>query len=459
MPPARALTRPPGQTDDGPSLLERRALARQRATGGLALTFTVIGIATIAFNKTRVGDWAVSDLVFLLSAVVVCLKLLAGRTADLAPNAMRKTSPTILLGTLVIVVAGTTSSFQSYEPFKSVAMVIRIVWITLVWFWVLRSVCPNRDTLASLLRGLRATVLVSCAGAIAGYLGLVHLTRTNNEDREAAFFNHPNELGGLLAMAVPLVLLGVLSRRRDGSDTAVRRLALLGVVVGSLGTSGSMTAFLSCAGGVATVVLLNLLTRRRAQRRSRTPLPYMLGALVLLGGIAWLSTTELPVVERFTELEEGGTQVSNSVNSREDLNAYVLNNLDDSLVTGVGLDSNTSDIGDLEGAGASRVHNMYLKLLYEAGVPSLIGLFIIVATTARQGWLLAVNTREDDLHPVVVGLFGSLVAMTIFAMFQPLFAQRYYWLPIGLIGVIWALRRQELRERDSLNAEAIARLA
>ncbi|HKY15379.1 MAG TPA: O-antigen ligase family protein [Microthrixaceae bacterium] len=395
---------------------------------------------------------------FLLSAAVVCLKLLAGRTADLAPNAMRKTSPPMLIGTLVIVVAGTASSFQSYEPFRSVAMVIRIVWITLVWFWVLRSVCPNRETLASLLRGLRATVLVSCAGAIAGYLGFVHLTRTNNEDREAAFFNHPNELGGLLAMAVPLVLLGVLSRRKDQTDTTVRRVALLILVVGSLGTSGSMTAFLSCAAGVATVVALNLLTKRAGHRRFRTPLPYMVGVLALVGGLAWLSTTELPVVERFTELGEGDTQVTNSVNSREDLNSYVLNRLDNSLVIGVGLDSNTTDVIDFNGTSASRVHNMYLKLLYEAGVPSLVGLSIIMATTVRQGWLLAVNTRNDDLHPIVVGLLGSLVTMSVFAMFQPLFAQRYYWLPVGLIGVIWALRRQELRERDEVITESIARL-
>jgi hypothetical protein len=444
---------------EGESLLERRARTRVGAGGGLALLLTTLGIATLCFNKVRVGDWAISDLVFLLAASVVCLKLLAGRTADLAPTAMRKTSPQILVGTLVIVVAGTASSFVSYEPVRSVLMVVRIAWITLAWFWVMRAVCPNRATLNALLRGVRTTVLISCAGAMAGYLGFVQLTQQNNEDREAAFFNHPNELGGLLAMALPLAILGVLSRNRQGENaTLVRRAALVGAMVTALGTTGSMTAFLSCLAGIVAVALLNLVTLRKViGRRFRTPLPYMAGALLVIGGLFWLSSSELPVVERFTELGEGDAAVSSSVDSRENLNAYVINRLDNSLLTGVGLDSDTSTAVNIAGGGASRVHNMYLKLMYESGVPALVGLAIIVFAVVRQAWLLAVNTRNDELHAVVVGLFGALVAISVFALFQPLFAQRYYWLPVGLIGVIWALRRQEIREADALQAEAIRR--
>jgi hypothetical protein len=33
------------------------------------------------------------------------------------------------------------------------------------------------------------------------------------------------------------------------------------------------------------------------------------------------------------------------------------------------------------------------------------------------------------------------------AMFQPVFSQRFYWLPLALVSVLWALRRQELRDR------------
>lgn len=406
----------------------------------------MLGLASLSFNETRLAGWTVSDLVFLVAAGVICLKLLSGRTSDLAPPSMRATSQPILLGTMVLVIAGTISSFQSFEPVASIGMVVRIVWITLAWFWVLRAVSPNREALHRLLLGFRATVVVSCLGALAGYVGLVTLTRENPENREAAFFSHPNELGGLIAMAMPLILLGVLQGTAHQSQTGWRRAALALLAVFALGTTGSISAFLSTIVSILAVVALRSITRGDgARRRFRTPLPYLFGAVALAGGLIWLSSSDLPVVQRFTQLGQGG-DVSDSVGSREDINAYVINNLDNSLIVGVGMDANTSFVGTDVADGVSRVHNLYLKLLYEAGVPGLIGLFIVMATAFRQSWRLVLNTRNDPLYPTALGLFGALVSMNVFALFQPLFVQRYYWLPIGLVGVLWALRRQEQRE-------------
>jgi O-antigen ligase len=407
----------------------------------------VIGLATLGLNRTRIAGWTVSDLVFLFAGGIVCLKLLSGRTADLAPPAMRKSSPPILLGTLVLVIAGTLSSFQSFEPMTSIVMVVRIVWITLAWFWVLRAVSPNRDTLHRLLRGFRITVVVSCLGGLAGYLGFVALTPANRENREAAFFNHPNELGGLIAMALPFIVLGVLQTRGRRGDATWRRLALAMLAIFALGTTGSITAFLSAIAGGCTLVAVLWLTSVDRPRRRRSPLPYMFGAMALAGGVLWLAGSELPVVERFTQIGAGG-DVSDSIGSREELNAYVINNLDNSLIVGVGLDADTRSLGDETGMddGASRVHNLYLKLLYEAGVPGLVGLFIVIATAFRQSWRLVVNTRGTELYPTAVALLSALVTVNVFALFQPLFVQRYYWLPVGLVGVLWALRRQESSE-------------
>jgi O-antigen ligase len=414
----------------------------------------MIGLATLGLNRVRVGEWTLSDLVFLVAAGVICMKLLSGRTADLAPPAMRKSSPNILLGTLVLVVAGTLSSFQSFDPLTSVVMVVRIVWITLAWFWVLRSVAPNRRTLRQLLRGFRFTVVVSCVAGIVGYVGLVAITPPNPEDREAAFFNHPNELGGLIAVALPFIVLGVLQRSDVGSERW-RRAGFTLLAVFALGTSGSITAFASTVCGLFAVVAVKSLTGRGepGRRPRRNPLPYLVGALALVAGVAWLSTTDLPVVERFTQLGQGG-DVSSSVDSRENLNAYVIGNFDNTLVIGVGLDANTAFVSSETGTGesASRVHNMYLKLLYETGVPGLLGLAVLVITAFRQSWLLVLNTRGTDLYPTAVALLGSLVTVNVFALFQPLFVQRYYWLPIALVGVLWALRRQDAREALALNS-------
>lgn len=420
--------------------------ARVAARGGLALWFSVIGLALLGFNETRVGGWTVSDLLFLVSAGIVAGKLLSGRTADLAPSSMRKSSPPVLVGTLVIVIAGMLSSFRSFDPMASVMMVVRLVWITFVWFWVLRAVSPNRRTLHRLFAGFRITLIASCLGAIAGYLGLVSLTPENPENREAAFFGHPNELGGLIAMALPFVVLGVLQGTPDEPVKPWRRVVLIFLAVFALGTSGSMTSFLSAASAGAAIVAAQAVASRRAGRRARSPLPYMLAMGVLGAGLIWLSTTDLPAVERFTEFNEGEESVNSSVSSRGSVNSYVINNLDDSLVLGVGLDASTAFVETGSSVTVGSVHNLYLKLLYETGVPGLLGLLIVVGAAFRQSWRLVLNTRRDPLYSTAVALLGSLTSVTVFALFQPLFAQRYYWLPIGLIGVLWALRRQESLE-------------
>jgi hypothetical protein len=67
--------------------------------------------------------------------------------------------------------------------------------------------------------------------------------------------------------------------------------------------------------------------------------------------------------------------------------------------------------------------------------------------SVRQAWLLVLNTRGTPLHAPSIGLMSSILSINAFAMFQPVFAQRFYWLPLAFVSVLWALRRQELRER------------
>ncbi len=73
---------------------------------------------------------------------------------------------------------------------------------------------------------------------------------------------------------------------------------------------------------------------------------------------------------------------------------------------GVGLDENSMFAADLfdqtDTYVTGSVHNMYLKVLFEAGLPALIGLMIIQLATLRAGMQLIVNTRDTELYPVAV---------------------------------------------------------
>ncbi len=427
---------------------------------GAALGLACLGLALLGFNKFRVAATPISDVVFLVGAVVTGLKMLSGKTADLSPPGMRKTSPPILLGTILLGAAGTIACFQSFTPADSAIQVVRIVWITLVWFWFLRAVTPDRTALNRLFKAFEVTVVVSCAGAIAGYFGLVHLTTDNPDNRQAAWFGHPNELGGLLIVAMPLVVMGVPWRGAQTTGLPWRRIAMFGLVGFAIGTTGSLTAFISTAIGLALCVGISLLTKgpRAAGAKPPSPIPILLGMVVAVAAAAWLFSSDLPVVDRLTQFEGGDSAVNESVSSRGNVNSYVIGNFDNSLVTGVGLDADTNFISEQDGeVGASRVHNMFLKLLYETGLPGLVGLLVVVVASVRQAWLLVLNTRGTPLHAASIGLMSSILSINAFAMFQPVFAQRFYWLPLALVSVLWALRRQELRDRyiHGLTAEDV----
>jgi O-antigen ligase len=167
---------------------------------------------------------------------------------------------------------------------------------------------------------------------------------------------------------------------------------------------------------------------------------------VAVAGIGLLMSSDLPVVERFQRLEAGDAGVTASAQSRGQLNAAVLDRFDDRLIVGVGFDrASVYASGITNGAGASTVHNMYLKVLFEAGLPALIGLMIILGATLRAAFMLVVNTRDTALYPVAVAGLASVIAGFTFAMFGPILFERYFWLPMAIVWCVWALRREELR--------------
>jgi hypothetical protein len=47
--------------------------------------------------------------------------------------------------------------------------------------------------------------------------------------------------------------------------------------------------------------------------------------------------------------------------------------------------------------------------------------------SVRQAWLLVLDTRGTPRHGTSIGLMSSILSINAFAMFQPVFAQRFYY--------------------------------
>jgi O-antigen ligase len=361
----------------------------------------------------------------------------------------------VFIGALTMLTAGTLSSFGAWNATGSIGVVFRLAWLTLIWFWILRTIATDRAVFDRLLGAWRIALLFNAVVAALTELGVANFTVGNAENRQTAFFSHPNDFAGFLVVGVPLIFLGVprSEGRRRGRDV-VRWLAEIGLLVFALATTGSMSAAIGGAAGILAALAAMAVTRgRRRRRRRHQPLAVMLGVAVVGIGVVMLSVSDLPIVSRITQLSEGGSGVNASVASREERNAYVLARADEYLVVGIGLDAQNAHKLEAAGAAAeglpgSGVHNMHLKILLEAGLPALIGLWIILGVTLRQLWRLMLHTRNDPLHTTAVALFGSVVAVNVFALFQPTLFHRYYWFPIAMTGALWALRREEIRRRD-----------
>lgn len=424
----------------------------RRAPWGTALVLAFLGTATIGFNTTRVAGSPLADVVFLTAAGVVGVKLLMGDTRHLGTSEMRRAPVQFVVGSLVLLSASVLSSLWVEDPAASFTIVMRFAWLTIVWSWLLRSVASSPLALDRLLLGYEVTVFISAVASVGGYVGVLHLSETDG-GRQMGFTAHPNQLGGLLAVGLPFLILDARTTRSGSGGrwrhSLVTRLLVSGFVLFAITTTGSMSALLAGVAGLVTVVGAQMMARGKPRRR-HGPLVAIGVTFVVLLGISGLVASGAPAVERFIGLQEGHSGVSHSVASRGEQDAFVIDRLHEHLVMGTGFAQGRGEVQEETGYG---IHNYILKLLYEAGVPAVIGLLTLWLLAARQGWRLLFSTRGTELHTLVVALLGALVTATVFAQFQPLAYERYYWFPLVMIGATWSLRRQQLR-RARLAAEA-----
>jgi hypothetical protein len=424
---------------------------------GPALVLALLGITTIGFNETRLAGWTLSDVLFVATAGVIVTQLLTGRTRGLAPASMRRSSSLTLVGSIIMLSAGTLSSLWSLDPATSMSVILRYGWLTLAWFWILRSVVPDRSVLGLVLRALRAGALIGSVVAILSYVGLVEDV-TNTSGRQSAFFNHANALAGYLAMSLPFFVLGIPAAWTQRERSSVRtHLLPSGIVVFALATTGSMTAAGAAMAGTATVGLLLVTRGKRRRRRRRDPLRDMAIMAGVVIAIIALSRSGTQLVERYTEYSGGDAAVNSSASFREEGARFVLERFDESLVVGTGFDRETAgaelDVSHKAyGAGGSGIHNMLLKMHFEGGTITVLGFTIIILSVVQQAWRIIGSTHGDELQSLAIALVASLVSLNVLAMFQPMGFERFYWLPVGLIGVLWAVRRRELEHAAASTA-------
>lgn len=390
------------------------------------------GAATIGLLTVRpAAGFTLSDWIFFLSLGLTMLVILVGglrRDYDV-PRA-------ITIGVAIFAVGGLVSSFGAVDASASVAVVLRLLYLTLIWFWLGTIVLETRRHVEIAITAWVASAAVSSAGAVAQYFyGDVIPGGEIAWGRMTGFTPHTNNLAGLAATAfVPALMLAVdaSTRLRKVLGTAAVALIAAGVLL-----SGSVGAILTV--GAATVFWLAL--RGVSQR-----LVISLGAVVAAAFVLMSSsgTTLSPApIERFERVTSSDpSQAEGSVFTRVEGYRDAWARIQENPLIGVGLDEESNkrllrsddDQGHL-------VHNIIINPWFSAGILGAVGIVLIIFggfATAR--WILVRSSLDD--RRLVSGVLASFVAFVIFAMGEPILFVRYGWFSVAILV---AVRAQILR--------------
>jgi len=431
----RVALRPPSALPTGVAVRPaarslRLAVARttieSRMLGGARAAYYA-GAATLGLITIRPAlAFTLSDWLFLVAIGLTVLATIRRGTAvgvDLPPL--------LLGGAALFAVGGLISSVNAISPLGSAAIVVRMLYLTIPWFWVGTVLLRTSAQVQSAVTAWVVSAAISSAGAVAQFFfGNVVPGGTDvvAHSRETGFTDQYNVLGGLTAVAfVPALMIAVRSTGRARLFTV----PVLGLVVAGLLLSGSVGGFLAIA--VATAVWLVASGRARA---TLALLAVLTAAAFLLLGANGGSNPTSPFqrVSRATQ-SDAPRATGGTLYARIDAYRAAWSRIREEPFIGVGLDPASS----VERIGV-QVHNVVLLPWYTAGVLGLLGIWILIGSLVGVGFRVVRCARTADERLLALSLYASFLTFVVFAMSEPILFVRYGWAPVAFL---LALRVQQ----------------
>lgn len=394
-----------------------------------------LGLLLLGFIVLRpVGGVTLSDLIFLAAFGLTMLTLAAVRG-----QATAFPGPVMLLGVALFAAGGLLSSFGAPSSIDSLTVVARVVYLTVIWFWLGSVLLTEPRHLYAAIGCWVASAALGGAGAIAQTLwgdvipgGEVHFGRVSG-----ITFNI-NDLGGLCGVAlIPAVMLVATARSLTGRIAAT--VGMLLIVAGVL-LSGSVS-------GVGAAVVAGAVWVSITRPTLRVVIPLMAVVLALPAFASEHNRYWQSPLERFaTSSQQSGTADA-TLQTRLDAGEAAWETIQDSPLIGVGLAREAPDTDT-----GLAVHNMFLGTWYQAGLLAALGLIVIAAAALAMGWQAVTDARDRREHAVAVALFSSVLAFLFFGQAQEVLFQRYGWVAVALLT---AMRAQQRARRTAFAGTAL----
>ena len=425
-----------------------------RSTGDpfrLARILYYIGMLFLSLVTLRaVPKLTVSDAAFLASFLVACMVLVVVRR----PAPLRL--PVLLLfGVGLFALGGLASSYNSYDSLRSVAVVVRLVYLTVFWFWLGTVVLEERRHV------YRAASLWVAGAAACGAAAVIQIFLPTaiptappfDGFRATGFTWQPNDLGGITCVALVPAMMLASHASSSGVWRVLSHCLLLSIGAGLL-VSGSVGSYLAAAAAIVVWVALQRPTRH-------TLVTFAVLCVAVSGAITVQAlhgaTTPMERLSQVTRpREQGGT---GSVGARIDIYQTVERSIRRDPFVGVGLDlesaTKTFPIFSYE----FDVHNIVIATWYKAGLFGMAGVLVAFLAIFRTGWATILRSRSSDESMFSIALVAAMVAFFVLALSSPILFVRYGWASGALLLALRAAQHGRQGARQELLPAGVPRPA
>ncbi len=375
--------------------------------------------------------------VALLAAFVSLAMLLAERSKRHEP--WIGSAPQVLWGFALVAWSIVTVPFSSW-PSGSVNYITSLYIKNFVVFWLIggavRTVAELRTfawTLSLLV--LPTAIKVALDFAAGNFVTTAGVSRVGGDGGLTA---NPNDIALLLNIVLPLTIALLLTER------SVRTRLLL---VGMIGASALAIVLTYSRGGFITLIASIALHLWRVGRGPRhrwvwVAVPIALAAPALLPS---------SYVSRLATVFDSSSDATGSSQDRQRDMEAALSYVAANPIVGSGIGMNALALNDIRGGRYTAVHNVYLQHAAELGLPGLM-LFLFLFRSSLKGAAAASRAlpssdpEGDRLMWLAQGIWISLLAFGVAAMFHPVAFHAFFYFLAGLSVAVANAHRARLRQ-------------
>ena len=402
-----AVPRALGVKDQGPHLAD--LLTRV----GYALVLLAVPLVTC--NALRAsGSVSYGDIPLALAATLLFVAWLGhGHPRGVVPLALPMCGSILVVTGFVAIVAN--GDVGSLAPTLRFAVTLAVMPLVVMYAASTPRRLERIVDMWLLAAGLNAAVAaLDVLGLTSIGFSLTAVNYVEFTDRPTGLTLHPNHLGLVTAMALPVAV----ARLGSGGVRGLTALGLVPLLIVGVIESASRGALLAAGASVVILFALGVSTRR-----SRTTLLLIAAPVVTFAIIvAVLGNNELTGSVAFDRLSGGSGATQSDTERRV--------TLDDSLDQAVANPVVGSGFTDVRTA-----HNIYVQLLQAGGLLALGGFIAFAVSIVRRARWLALAPRglPPSLMSLAAGSGASFCVWLLFGMVGNAVFDRYLYVPVGVV--------------------------